>query len=249
VSARVAGLLGLPAPHPVRTLPVVPPAQLVAGLADLRPPRAATPIPARLMKLFMPCWAGVTMSVLASKLLGLNLPGWGLALLAVGTALTLGGASATGERRRQLDRRRTDAQGATRALIDEFQLALGKQLRDAARSLQQELRRVTAAEVARIGPALAAELATVRTSAETARRAPAELAAIDGDLGSVEELRERARRLRRGAQARLERADRIADEVHADDEEPAAGETPAVRAAGWAVGEDGPGPRHLLTVA
>jgi gas vesicle protein len=120
-----------------------------------------------------------------------------IGLGAVVGAVALSAAKSSVERKRQLDKRRADAAKAVRGLTDEFQLVLTKQIRDAVRTVQHELRRVTAAAVAELTPALAEELDTVRASVETARRAPTELVAIAEDLDAVADLRERALELRR----------------------------------------------------
>jgi len=150
-----------------------------------------------LLTVLLPGYSGIVITLLLSRLLGLHLPGWMIAVCAVVGALALAGAKASGERKRQLDRRRADAAKAMRGTADEFQLALAKQLRDAVRVLEHDLRRATAATVTQLAPSIAEELDTIRATTETAQRAPAELAAIAVDLDTVAELRNRGLELQR----------------------------------------------------
>jgi hypothetical protein len=135
-------------------------------------------------------------TLLVTRLLGVHLPGWLIGACAVVAALCLAGAKATGERKRQLDRRRADATRAVRSTVEEFRFTLTKHIRDTLLATQLDLRRATTAAVALRGRAMAEELDRVRGAAETANRAPAELAALARDLESLAELRERALDLR-----------------------------------------------------
>jgi hypothetical protein len=197
VAANLAAQLALPTPHRLSALPVTPPRQLVAELPDRRRPSPDRPLQARLLAVLLPGYSGIVITLVLSRLLGLHLPAWVVAAAAVGGAVALSAAKSSVERKRQLDKRRADAAKAVRGLTDEFQLVLTKQIRDAVRILQHELRRATAAAVTQLTPVLAEELDTVRASAETARRAPTELVAIAEDLDAVADLRERALGLRR----------------------------------------------------
>lgn len=197
MATEIAALLSLPAPHQVPALPVVPAHHLVDTLPDRHRPSPRNPVPATLLTVLLPGYSGIVITLLLSRLLGLHLSGWMIAVCAVVGALALSGAKASGERKRQLDRRRADAAKTMRGTADEFQLALAKQLRDAVRVLEHDVRRATAATVAQLVPSIAEELDTIRATAETARRAPAELAAIASDLDSVAELRDRWLELQR----------------------------------------------------
>jgi hypothetical protein len=198
LSARVAETVGTPAPYRFTGLPVLPPTQLVAALAPPRQPRPGTPLAARLLRVVRPGWSGIMMATIAARLLNVQIPTLVLVGVALAGALALGGAALTGDRKRQLDKRRTDAIAALRSTVEEFRLSLAKQLRDASRALQQELRREAGATAARMTAAIAAELETVRRAAETDRRSADELARIARDLTTLGELRRRAQAL--GAQ-------------------------------------------------
>jgi hypothetical protein len=164
VAAQVAATLTLPAPHRFPGLPVNSPEQLVAALPAARPPRAGTPLPARILKVFRPGWSGIMMTLIAVRLLGVQLPGAAVAAIAVAGALVLGWAAFTGERKRQLDRRRADATVALRGTVEDFRLTLTKELRDASRWLQSDLRRASATAGADRVARLTAELKAARTS-------------------------------------------------------------------------------------
>jgi hypothetical protein len=196
VAATVATHLDLPTPHRLSAPAFTPPRRLVAELPPREPaPHNRPPVPARLLSVLMPAYGGIMMTLVLSRVLGLALPGWFIAACAVVGALTLGGAALSGERGRQRDQRRTEATSAVRALVEEYQLALAKQLRDGARELQQELRRVTTESVTRIGGALGSELEAAKTNAEVVREASVELGDITEDLATLNELRARARAL------------------------------------------------------
>jgi hypothetical protein len=203
VAANLAVQLALPAPHRLPALPVTPPRRLVAELPDRRRPIRDQPLQARLLAVLLPGYSGIVITLVLSRLLGLHLPGWVIAAGAVVGAVALSAAKSSVERKRQLDKRRADAAKAVRGLTDEFQVVLTKQIRDAVRTLQHELRRATAAAVTQLTPALAEELDTVRASVDTARRAPTELVAIAEDLDAVTDLRGRALELRRLTEGEL----------------------------------------------
>jgi hypothetical protein len=198
VSAQVARALGTPIPHRFAVLPVLPPTQLVAGLAPPRQPRSGTPLATRLLRVVRPGWSGIMMATIAARLLNVQVSNLVLVLIALAGALLLGGAALTGDRKRQLDKRRTDAIAALRGTVEEFRLSLAKQLRDASRAMQQELRREAGATAARITAAAAAELETVRRATEADRRSADELAVIAAELGTLGELRRRALELGSG---------------------------------------------------
>jgi uncharacterized membrane protein YccC len=149
------------------------------------------------------------MAVTATRLLNVPVPGVVLVGLALLGAFALGGAAFTGERKRRLDRRRADAVAALRATVEEFRLSLSKQLRDAARALQQNLRQDSTATAASRAAAHAAELQAVRREAEVDGCCSEELAQIAGHLTALAEYRRRALTLR--TQLRMPAPDTVAD--------------------------------------
>jgi hypothetical protein len=195
VAAQLADQLDLPGPPAHATLPVTPPDQLVAELPGREPAAVPSSLAVRMLTVVMPTYGGLMMALVLPRFAGLVLPGWLVAVCAVLGALSMGGAAVMVERQRQLDRRRSEANLVVRATVEQFQLALIKQTRDAVRVLQRDLRRAATAAVTRRISDLSATLDTARTAADTAGRASAELSDIGEDLNSVNELRDRARSL------------------------------------------------------
>jgi hypothetical protein len=126
------------------------------------------------------------------------MPLWILITGAVAAALALGGSAVAAERTRSLDRRRQEARARNRAMVDEFQIVLVKQLRDASRTAQTTLRRTAGAAVTAREKATTTRLEDVRRSVEELRETSRAIKAVDADLTSVADLRGRARRLADG---------------------------------------------------
>jgi hypothetical protein len=183
----------------VPALPMVTPAALVATLSA--PPvsnAGRPPVPARLLGVVMPSYGGIMMSLVLTRVFHVAMPLWVLVAGAVTAALALGGAALTGERKRALDRRRQEARTGARAVVDEFQIVLVKQLRDASRTAQTTLRRAAGAAVTAREKATTSRLEGVRRSVDELRDKGRAIRAVDNDLGSVADLRRRARRLADG---------------------------------------------------
>ncbi|MGY1624013.1 hypothetical protein ACI789_17590 [Geodermatophilus sp. SYSU D00965] len=195
VATRLSGQLGLAAPE-VPTPPVLPGAQLVADLRPHTPPvLGGQSLAFRLLRVVMPSYGGIMMTFVLSRLMGVQLPGWVIAAAAVLGALATGGAALLGDRRRQLERRRSEARAMVRALLDDHQLVLAKQVRDTQRVLQSRLKTATSAVVSTHLRSLSERLDAAGTAAKGARRAADEIAGVDADLGSIATLRDRARAL------------------------------------------------------
>ena len=79
-----------------------------------------------------------------------------------------------------------------RAFLDDYQLVLGKQVRDALRVLQSDLRTSTSAVVSKHLRQLSERLDAAGSAARGARRTADEVADVEADLGSIATLRERA---------------------------------------------------------
>jgi hypothetical protein len=192
VAARLSKQLGLGAQY-VPTPPVLPAGRLVADLRPHTPPiGGGQPLATRLLRVLMPGYAGIMMTFVLFRLLGLQLPGWVIAVVAVLAALATGGAALLGDRRRQLERRRSEGRAMVRAFLDDFQLVLGKQVRDALRMLQSDLRTSTSAVVSKHLRQLSERLDAAGSAARGARRTADEVADVEADLGSIATLRERA---------------------------------------------------------
>jgi hypothetical protein len=194
VATRLAGQLGLAAPD--LPTPVLPGARLVAELRPHTPPvGGGQSLAFRLLRVVMPGYGGIMMTFVLSRLLGLQLPVWVIAAVAVLGALATGGAALLGDRRRQLERRRSEARAMVRALLDDHQLVLGKQVRDTVRVLQSDLRTATSAVVSKHLRQLSERLDAAGAAAKGARRSADEIAGVEADLGSITTLRDRARAL------------------------------------------------------
>ncbi|MFR9804763.1 hypothetical protein ACL02T_21125 [Pseudonocardia sp. RS010] len=201
LTARLDRHLELGTPLEVPVLPMTAPTTLVDGLAP--PPvasdRGAMPVGARLSRIVMPSYGGIMMSLVLTRVFHVAMPLWVLITGAVTAALLLGGSAVAAERKRSLDRRRQEARAGTRAVVEEFQIVLVKQLRDASRTAQTTLRRAAGAAVTAREKATTTRLEGVRRSVDELRDANRAIRAVDDDLASVAELRGRARRLADGS--------------------------------------------------
>jgi hypothetical protein len=178
---------------PMPRIPIPPGAETVALIAE--PPAGdagRTPIPARLLTVVMPSYGGVMMAFVLTRFLGLAVPVWMLVTAACLGAVGLGGAALSGERKRGLDRRRGELRTAVRTMVDEFQLTVGKQARDAARSANGELRRAVTAALTRRDDELDARLGAALSAVEGLEKLAANLTDIDDDIATIDGLRRRA---------------------------------------------------------
>jgi hypothetical protein len=88
------------------------------------------------MAAFQKAYGGFLMFTMLAHMTALVIPTpFGLVAAAL-----MGGSGIKEERRRQLERRRADAKTAVRRFVDEFNLQVGKDSRDAVRHVQRELR-------------------------------------------------------------------------------------------------------------
>lgn len=196
IAAQVAALLQLSGPEAIHPLPVAPPEGLLADLPRQDPSTGtSTPAPTRMMAVLMPAYGGIMMTLVPARFLGLELPGWLIAVCALLGALGLGGAALSGERKRQLDRRRSQAKAVVRSYTEWFLSTVGKQARDTSRAVQQDLRRGCAARTTTIAASFSAAVEQARRDADAASRVDEGLADIADDLGSLEKLRREARSL------------------------------------------------------
>lgn len=147
IAAALATRLGGAPLRPV-ALPRMP------DLLEHVPPRdartdARRPLAARGRTVVMSGYGGLMMALILPRFAGVQLPVAvvvGCALLA---AAVMGAAALSGERKRQLDARRTRARSLVRHTADGVLLVAGKYTRDALRAAQQQLRDECAARSAR----------------------------------------------------------------------------------------------------
>ena len=196
VAGQIAASLELTAPVPPVTLALEPPAELVAQLLR-RPPATADrqPLSARLLGIVMPTYSGMMVALVLPRLFGLRLPVWLIAVVAVAGAVGMGGAAVAGERQRQLSRRNAETVGELRSRVDAFRMAVGKQVRDGVRGIEQQLHAAVGEAVTRQTRRLTAAAESSRGVAEDGERTGQALTDIDVDLESVHELQARALRL------------------------------------------------------
>jgi hypothetical protein len=193
---RVASSLELGVPLPPVTLDLEPPEELVARL--YRRPHASSdrqPLSTRLLGIVMPTYSGMMVALVLPRLFHLELPLWLVVAVAVTGAVALGGAALAGERQRQVSRRNSRAVGDLRATVDAVRMALGKQVRDGVRGIEQQLRAGVGEAVTRQTRRLSGAADSLREMAEDSRRTQQALADIDVDLESVRDLRMRASQL------------------------------------------------------
>lgn len=104
------------------------------------PTGSRRPLWTRSRSLVMSGYGGLMMALILPRFAGVQLPVWVIVVGAVATALLLGGATVSGERRRQLEMRRKRAMSLIRHSADDFLLTATKHTRDTLRRSQIELR-------------------------------------------------------------------------------------------------------------
>ena len=124
-------------PNPV-ALPLPAPDHLFEHVQPHRPTAGGRPLATRGQALLKSAYGGILMSFVLPRLAGLKVPIWMLAGGALITAAALIVATVLGERKRRLDRLRSQARRTVRHCTDGFLLSAGKHTRDALRSAQQQ---------------------------------------------------------------------------------------------------------------
>jgi len=196
VAGRIATALELTVAVPPVTLALEPPAELVARLH--RRPHSTSdkqPLPTRLLGIVMPTYSGMMVALVLPRLFGLRLPLWLILSVAVVGAVAMGGAAVAGERQRQASRRTAETVGDLRSTMDAFRMAVGKQVRDGIRGIEQQLHAGVGEAVTRQTRRMSAAADSFRGTAEDGRRTEQALADIDADLESIRELQLRAGQL------------------------------------------------------
>jgi hypothetical protein len=141
-TAEVAAALGRelggePLPPPA---PAGPP-DVLGHLPPRDAPRGARrPLAARSRSLVMSGYGGLMMALILPRFAGVQLPAWLILTGALTTALLLGGATLTAERRRLLETSRTRSKARVRNDADGFLLVATKHAKDTLRRAQQHLR-------------------------------------------------------------------------------------------------------------
>jgi hypothetical protein len=128
-------------------LPAPPEPPDLFGHEPLRDPPTGSrrPLATRSRSLVMSGYGGLMMALILPRFAGVQIPIWVAVCGALAAAVLLGGATLSGERKRQLEARRARAKSLVRQCADGFQLAAGKHTRDSLRRAQQHLRTECAA--------------------------------------------------------------------------------------------------------
>jgi len=139
------------------------------------------------MAAFQKAYSGLLMFTMLTHLAALAIPApFGL----VGAVL-MGRTGFVDERRRRLEQRRGEAKAAVRRLVDDFNLQVGKDSRDAVRHVQRELRSACADRVSELQRSASEALAAAQASVTDTKSASAQRERIDTDLVTLASLRVR----------------------------------------------------------
>jgi hypothetical protein len=104
------------------------------------PQGARRPLATRGRSVLMSGYGGMMMALVLPRFAGVHLPAWVIMAGALTTALLLGAATLSGERKRQLEASRTRAKSRVRHLADAYTLVATKATRDGLRKAHQGLR-------------------------------------------------------------------------------------------------------------
>jgi hypothetical protein len=114
------------------------------------PTGSRRPLATRSRSLVMSAYGGLMMALILPRFAGVQLPVWVVVAGALSAAVLLGGATLSGERRRQLETRRKKAMSLIRHTADDFLLIATKHTRDTVRRSQTELRNECATRTQRV---------------------------------------------------------------------------------------------------
>ncbi|MDQ4119454.1 MAG: dynamin family protein [Actinomycetota bacterium] len=139
------------------------------------------------MAAFQKAFSGFLMFTMLTSVAALSVPTpFGLL-----PALLMGRSGFRDERKRQLEKRRNDAKQAIRRFVDEFQMQVGKDSRDAIRHVQRELRTAWTERVTELQRSAAAGLAAAQESVKTGENDVGARERIEKDMASLDMLRAR----------------------------------------------------------
>jgi hypothetical protein len=139
------------------------------------------------MAAFQRAYSGLLMFTMLTRLAALAIP----APFGLGAAVLMGRTGLNDERRRRLEQRRGEAKAAVRRFVDDFNLQVGKDSRDAVRHVQRELRNAWADRVSELQRSASEALAAAQASRTDTESAAAQRERIDTDLASLALLRAR----------------------------------------------------------
>ena len=141
------------------------------------------------MAAFQKAYGGFMMFTLLTHMAALAIPG----PVGLGLGLLMGKSGHGEERKRQLEKRRAGAKAAVRRFVDEFNLQVGKDSRDALRRIQREMRDGYTRRADELQRSAKEALAAAQKAATSGEAEVDELARLKSDLESFEMVRKRAR--------------------------------------------------------
>lgn len=140
---------------------------------------------------FQKAYSGMLMFTMLTHLAGLAVLPVFLPVVGLAPAMLMGRAGFMDDRRRKLEQRRAEAKATVRRFVDDFNMQVGKDSRDAVRHVQRELRSACADRVTELQRSASEALAAAQTSVTSTESASKQRERIDSDLVTLASLRAR----------------------------------------------------------
>ncbi len=140
---------------------------------------------------FQKAYSGMLMFTMLTHLAGLAILPVFLPVIGLAPAMLMGRAGLMDDRRRKLEQRRAEAKATVRRFVDDFNMQVGKDSRDAVRHVQRELRSACADRVTELQRSASEALAAAQTSVTSTESASKQRERIDSDLVTLASLRAR----------------------------------------------------------
>jgi hypothetical protein len=140
---------------------------------------------------FQKAYSGMLMFTMLTHLAGLAILPAILPVVGLAPAMLMGRAGFMDDRRRKLEQRRAEAKVTVRRFVDDFNMQVGKDSRDAVRHVQRELRSACADRVTELQRSASEALAAAQTSVTSTESASKQRERIDSDLVTLASLRAR----------------------------------------------------------
>jgi hypothetical protein len=140
---------------------------------------------------FQKAYSGMLMFTMLTHLAGLTIFPVFLPVIGLAPAMLMGRAGLMDDRRRKLEQRRAEAKATVRRFVDDFNMQVGKDSRDAVRHVQRELRSACADRVTELQRSATEALAAAQASVTSTESASAQRQRIDSDLATLASLRSR----------------------------------------------------------
>jgi Dynamin family len=140
---------------------------------------------------FQKAYSGMLMFTMLTHLAGLAILPAILPVVGLAPAMLMGRAGLMDDRRRKLEQRRAEAKATVRRFVDDFNMQVGKDSRDAVRHVQRELRSACAERVTELQRSASEALAAAQASVTSTESAGTQRERIDSDLVTLASLRSR----------------------------------------------------------